>query len=144
MYVSYVAGSTPISAAVADLDGDGWLDVATANYYSSDVSILLNDAVWAGPGPGGAPGAGGGRGPSAPDLFLGEELARIASEPVHRTATLAALPDAGLWQTAAPVPSDPQVAPARTAGTSPAARRDRVHAVLEELFTPREEYGLPL
>src|SRR5262249_55232170 len=43
-HVSYVAGSFPISVAVADLDGDGWPDLATANAVSNDVSVLLNAA----------------------------------------------------------------------------------------------------
>jgi hypothetical protein len=58
--VSYLAGSDPISVAVGDLNGDGFPDLAVANSYSNDVSILLNDATWAG-GPGRARG-----GPSHP------------------------------------------------------------------------------
>jgi hypothetical protein len=46
--VSYVAGSEPVSVAVGDFNGDGFPDLAVANSYSSDVSILLNDATWAG------------------------------------------------------------------------------------------------
>ncbi len=42
--VSYVAGSFPVGLAVADLDGDGWVDVVTANFFSNNVSILLNAA----------------------------------------------------------------------------------------------------
>ena len=39
---TYIAGGN--QAAVADLDGDGWLDVVTANLGSDDVSVLLNAA----------------------------------------------------------------------------------------------------
>jgi hypothetical protein len=38
----YVSGDSPYSIFAADLDGDGDLDLATANYESDDVSILLN------------------------------------------------------------------------------------------------------
>ena len=37
-------GNGPLAVQAADLDGDGDLDLATANYNSSDVSVLLNDA----------------------------------------------------------------------------------------------------
>jgi hypothetical protein len=48
---SYVAGNDPVSVAVGDFNGDGFPDLAVANYWSNDVSILLNDATWpAGPG----------------------------------------------------------------------------------------------
>ncbi len=33
--------------ALADLNGDGYLDLAVANHDSNDLSILLNDTVWA-------------------------------------------------------------------------------------------------
>jgi hypothetical protein len=35
-------GNSPISVAVADLNGDGKPDLATANWFSDDVSVLLN------------------------------------------------------------------------------------------------------
>jgi hypothetical protein len=54
--VSYVAGSTPTSVAVADLTGDGSVDLAVANSLSNNVSILLNDHSW----PAGPPRPGGG------------------------------------------------------------------------------------
>jgi prepilin-type processing-associated H-X9-DG protein len=40
--ISYRAGHTPFSIAAADFDGDGRLDLATANLVSGDVSILRN------------------------------------------------------------------------------------------------------
>jgi hypothetical protein len=59
--VSYAAGSEPSSVAVGDFNGDGFPDLAVANQtYAGTVSILLNDATWAG-GPGRARG-----GPSRP------------------------------------------------------------------------------
>src|SRR5579864_4592267 len=38
---SYPVGGTPVSAAVADLNGDGIPDVVVANQGSNDVSVLL-------------------------------------------------------------------------------------------------------
>jgi hypothetical protein len=38
--------STALSVAVGDFNGDNWPDLVVANYYSSDVSILLNDSNW--------------------------------------------------------------------------------------------------
>src|SRR5262249_10328084 len=52
-HISYVAGRSPYSVAIADFNGDGFPDAVTANFSSNDVSILLNDGFWTGPG--GAP-----------------------------------------------------------------------------------------
>jgi hypothetical protein len=41
----YSTGTTPFAVATGDFDGDGDLDVATANWHSNDVSILRNDAL---------------------------------------------------------------------------------------------------
>jgi hypothetical protein len=41
----YPVGDAPYSIFAADLDGDGDLDLATANYGSDNVSILLNSSV---------------------------------------------------------------------------------------------------
>ena len=38
----YGAGDFPPSVAIGDLDGDGDLDLAVANYYSNNVSVLRN------------------------------------------------------------------------------------------------------
>ena len=38
----YGAGNDPTSVAIGDLDGDGDADLAVANSFSDDVSVLLN------------------------------------------------------------------------------------------------------
>ena len=40
--IDYKTGEEPSSACTADLNGDGLLDLAVANWMSNDVSILLN------------------------------------------------------------------------------------------------------
>ena len=40
--VNYAVGDQPTSMALADLDGDDWIDMAVADYASEDVSVLLN------------------------------------------------------------------------------------------------------
>ncbi len=42
-YSNGIAGSGPFDLCLADLDGDGDLDLATANYESNNVSVLIND-----------------------------------------------------------------------------------------------------
>ncbi len=39
----FAAGSFPVSVAVADLNGDGFADIVTANNESDDVSVLLSN-----------------------------------------------------------------------------------------------------
>jgi len=39
---SFGAGDSPFSVAVADLDGDTFPDLVTANFSSDDVTVLLN------------------------------------------------------------------------------------------------------
>ncbi|MCM3677334.1 FG-GAP-like repeat-containing protein [Peribacillus simplex] len=39
----YSVGNNPIAITAADLNGDGFIDIATANVATSDVSILLNN-----------------------------------------------------------------------------------------------------
>ncbi|MBD2704464.1 leucine-rich repeat domain-containing protein [Spirosoma sp. BT702] len=38
-------GNTPYNAEVGDLDGDGDLDIVTANIYSNNISVRLNDGL---------------------------------------------------------------------------------------------------
>ncbi|MBZ0172212.1 MAG: hypothetical protein K8E66_07530, partial [Phycisphaerales bacterium] len=38
----YTTGDVPVLLALGDLDGDGDLDVVTANAASDDASVLLN------------------------------------------------------------------------------------------------------
>jgi hypothetical protein len=40
---TYAAGTTPFAIATGDFDGDGDLDVVTANWHSNNVTILRND-----------------------------------------------------------------------------------------------------
>ena len=40
---TYAAGTTPFAIATGDFDGDGDLDVVTANWHSNDVTVLRND-----------------------------------------------------------------------------------------------------
>ncbi len=41
--VTFATGTTPIAVVLADFNGDGKLDAATANYGSNDVSILFGN-----------------------------------------------------------------------------------------------------
>jgi hypothetical protein len=36
----------PVDLVAGDFNGDGWLDIATANANANSVSVLLNDQVW--------------------------------------------------------------------------------------------------
>src|SRR5262249_55488154 len=36
----------PVDLAMGDFNGDGWLDIATANANANSVSVLLNDQIW--------------------------------------------------------------------------------------------------
>ena len=41
--INYGTGRAPVSVAIGDLDGDGYLDLAATNYGSDDVSVLLGN-----------------------------------------------------------------------------------------------------
>jgi len=43
--VEYPVGASTTSSASADLDGDGWPDLVTANYGSNNFSVLLNRSI---------------------------------------------------------------------------------------------------
>jgi len=70
-----------LAVAVADVNGDGFPDLAVANAGSGDVSILLNDGVWPGPSP---PPGGGGRWPGG----VHRARAPLASPAVSAAALL--------------------------------------------------------
>jgi hypothetical protein len=40
--VNFGVGEQPVSVAIADIDGDGLPDLAVANHFGDDVSVLLN------------------------------------------------------------------------------------------------------
>ena len=44
--VLYAAGDGPTSVAIGDLDGDQAPDLAVANWFSDNVSVLLNQSPW--------------------------------------------------------------------------------------------------
>ena len=46
--VSFAAGHGPLAAALGDLNGDGRLDITTANFNSGDASVLLNSLAFTG------------------------------------------------------------------------------------------------
>jgi len=48
---NYAVGSLPTCVALGDFNGDGWLDVATANSSEGSGSVLLNDGSWTPPPP---------------------------------------------------------------------------------------------
>ncbi len=50
--LNYNAGTNPVSVAVGDFNGDGGSDLAVANFYSDNVSILLRGAAAIGLSPG--------------------------------------------------------------------------------------------
>ncbi|MBK9715160.1 MAG: VCBS repeat-containing protein [Kouleothrix sp.] len=70
--VAFSVGSSPVSIAAADVNGDGKTDLATANYSSADASVLLNTtpAGAASPTFGGAASLPAGSGPQ--DVAAGD------------------------------------------------------------------------
>ena len=40
---TFITGQDPLDAVVADVNGDGKLDIVTANYQNSNVSVLLGN-----------------------------------------------------------------------------------------------------
>jgi hypothetical protein len=41
--IVYAAGAAPETVVAGDWDGDGDLDLATPDFYGSDIAILIND-----------------------------------------------------------------------------------------------------
>jgi hypothetical protein len=93
---SYVAGNSPTAVAVGDFNGDGLPDLAVANFFTNDVSILLNDGVWNGPAP--RPG-------SAPHLTFAPLPSALPSQQLPE-AWWSATPDAVALPTN-PMPHQP-------------------------------------
>src|SRR6202022_4300079 len=40
---NFPVGNTPVSVAVAEFNGDGWLDLALANWGTNDISVLMGN-----------------------------------------------------------------------------------------------------
>lgn len=87
----FVAGGTPESVAIGDLNGDGKPDLAVANFYTNNVSVLLNTTPPAGATPSfSAANFAGGTGPisvaiadlngdSKPDLAVANHVSSNVS-----------------------------------------------------------------
>src|ERR1041385_8750923 len=65
----FAVGAAPGSVAIADFNGDGKLDIVTANEESGDASVLLGDG---GGGFSPAPGSPFPAGPSPNDIAVGD------------------------------------------------------------------------
>jgi hypothetical protein len=98
--VNYAAGTRPSSVAVGDFNGDGFPDLAVANFGSNDVSILLNDATWSMSPTGAADRRvdSGPKGPAPPSLSLAVAVvaASAAGQPPGMAPREAAPPAPGL------------------------------------------------
>ena len=70
---NYTVGQTPFAIATGDLDGDGDVDVATANWDSNDVTVLKNLTV-----------NGGGGGDTTPPTIT---ITTPTSNPTYTTGT---------------------------------------------------------
>jgi hypothetical protein len=138
--ISYVAGTNPSSVAVGDFNGDGSPDLAVANVGSGDVSILLNDNVWA-PGP-----RPSGRGHSSDEVqaaatarFAAPAWSPVASAP----AALPLLPETLPRPARAPLRSAPyevrrEPPPLPAAPAPPGPARGTPARVLNRLFADPE------
>lgn len=77
----YSVGTQARSVALADVDGDGWTDVASLNCVSKDVSILINSGEW----------GGGGNAGLLPEVRIGGFLVTPRQDPgglgIHQPAT---------------------------------------------------------
>jgi hypothetical protein len=153
----YVTERSPTSVAVADLNGDGRPDLAVANYFSNDVSILLNDGIWSGPQPGpggGAPrsgrfsgdGAGVSKRPGAghPAAVVEAPLAEAAIPDLRPTAPAVSAIDLAQMlpprDSARPAPvTTPPLAPRREEPPPPTHRRSAARmsptALLDLIYT---------
>jgi hypothetical protein len=126
----YMAGSFPYSVAVGDFNSDGWPDLAVANIYSYDVSILLNDALWTGPHPGRGEGASAGGRLSGSTIGMPTRLAgRYSASVVEAQLAEAACPDRRRATPAAsvadPIPALPRDGARQFSVTTPATAAHR-------------------
>jgi hypothetical protein len=89
-----MAGSAPFSVAAGDFNGDGFPDLAVANRFSNNVSVLINAGDWSGGRPSGRSGPSPkgslalGFTPATPDLLPKRATASAVSldRPLAETA----------------------------------------------------------
>jgi hypothetical protein len=122
----YSVGSGPRSVVVADLNGDGFVDVVTANYQSANVSVLINDGNW----PAGPQGASPSIRPRArPDVVQAPATGMLplsAASPGLPVAVLDAIPRPPLGPQSHPVGEQ---AIDRLFATDPTADHPRVFSL---------------
>jgi hypothetical protein len=87
--VWYSAGEDPVAVAAGDLNGDGFPDLAVANYRVGTATVVLNDGNWpssGGSAPGRETGSGGNRHPVA-SLSLPDPVLSLSANGLPSSAT---------------------------------------------------------
>jgi hypothetical protein len=125
---SYYAGTSPVSVAMGDFNGDGWPDLAVANLQWDAVSILLNDQHWSG-GSAGPAHDSSGRGSGSVKVAASEPQALLPSKlsATDLRAGLSGTPPAPT-QTATMQTPQAEMAPRPPAATSAQGAADWVFA----------------